>query len=100
MTTTEVQIFSKKNGMWNGYASCLGWRNLVPEKREPVFREVQSIDQSWLFIADSQTVQAFSDDGEIIWGSNLTFPTQECAKAFLRGIEDDFSFVELGFFRV
>ena len=83
--------------MWNGFAGCTRFDSDDRTKAQPVFREVESGGDVWLFVVDAVTVQASSEDGEVTWFLGVKFPTQEAAKAFLRGIEYDFTFLELGF---
>lgn len=90
---SEVQELT--DDMWNGFAGCARFHN---GPVSPVFREVESHGKLWLFVADALCVQAYyDDDGQLTYQLNLGFPTQEAAKAFLRGIPDEFILDDLGF---
>lgn len=83
--------------MWYGFAGASRWKSALG-KTEPVFREVESHGKLWLFVADAECVQAYyDDDGQLTYGLDLAFPTQEAAKAFLRGIRPEFVLTDLGF---
>lgn len=93
--TAEVREFSEY--MWNGFAGASRWKSALG-KTEPVFREVDSHGKLWLFVADAECVQAYyDDDGQLTYSLDLAFPTQEAAKAFLRGIPNEFILDDLGF---
>lgn len=69
------------------------------DKKFPVCRKVSIFGSSWIIIAGSNCIKAFSaeDEEKSTYILEIKCPTQEFAKTFLRGIGENRSLISLGF---